>query len=390
MNYRTNFHPSRDLRFTRIVYGGTAGTGAALGQIEQSYNPPPSPYQVRFGEIHGHTELSDGQGGIDAYFRTARDVAKLDFCALTDHDHGGVGRPELWAASWALIQKKVAAYHAPGSFVTLLGYERDSFPFYPNMDIYYRAGTGEMIRGRQDGEITLAELEALAARKDILFVPHQISQIEVGVNWKQVPLPVMPRVAEIYSKWGASEFFGNPRPIRSAARGNYWQDALELGARIGCIAGSDIHSTHPGLPVRTAHGNLRHEQPGIAAVRVKDFTREAIFDAIQARRCYACEGTRMELELRINGAEMGSEIRDGEKVERGIYVSVKAPAPIAKVEIIKNARVEYAYYLDSHPTHTHTSFVMDLEAERATDYYYVRVTQMDGLRCWSSPIWVDR
>lgn len=389
MKNRTNFHPSRDLRFTRNVYGGASADLEEMGEVLQSYNPPPSEYHVRFGEIHGHTELSDGEGSIDAYFRTARDVAKLDFCALTDHDHAGVGNPELWDSSWELIQQKVAEYHDPDAFITILGYERDSFPFYPNMDIYYRSDKGEMIRGEEDGEITLKELEALCKCTEVLFVPHQISQVEVGVNWKQIPLQVMPRVTEIYSKWGASEYLGNPRPIRSVARGNFWQDALELGARVGCIAGSDIHSTHPGLPVRISRSPLRHEQPGIAAVRVKDFTREAIFDAIQARRCYACEGTRIELEFRLNGAEMGSELRDGEAERRGIYVKVKAPAPLEKVEIIKNARVEYAYFLDGAGT-KHRSVVMDLEAERETDYYYVRVTQMNGLRAWSSPIWVDR
>jgi hypothetical protein len=283
----------------------------------------------------------------------------------------------------------VAEYHDPTAFITILGYERDSFPFYPNMDIYYRSDKGEMIRGEQDGEITIGELEALCARSDVLFIPHQISQVEVGVNWKQIPMAVMPRVAEIYSKWGASEYLGNPRPIRSIARGNFWQDALELGARVGCIAGSDIHSTYPGLPIIVENSPLRHEQPGIAAVRVKACTREAIFDALQARRCYACEGARIELELRINGAEMGSEIRDNGTAERGIYVRIKAPEPLEKVEIIKNARVEYVYFLDG-ANNKHTSYVMDLEAERSTDYYYVRVIQMNGLRAWSSPIWVDQ
>ena len=46
------------------------------------------------------------------------------------------------------------------------------------------------------------------------------------------------------------------------------------------------------------------------------------------------------------GAEMGSEIMDDEEVRRGIYVSVKAPDPLEKVEVIKNSRTGFAYYVD--------------------------------------------
>jgi hypothetical protein len=33
--------------------------------------------------------------------------------------------------------------------------------------------------------------------------------------------------------------------------------------------------------------------------------------------------------------------------------------------------------------------VEDLVAERPTDYYYVRVTQVNGRQAWCSPVWVE-
>ena len=141
MGGRDSFHPSRDRRFTRSVYGGTNGKLSVLKEVVANYEPEASPYQVYFGDIHGHSELSDGKGSPDDYFTVARDEAKLDFCALTDHDHGGVRRPELWeAGKWELVQKKVAEYHEPGRFVTLLAYERDC-------DYYYLRTT--MVDGRR-------------------------------------------------------------------------------------------------------------------------------------------------------------------------------------------------------------------------------------------------
>lgn len=36
-----------------------------------------SRYRVVWGDLHGHTRLSDGKGSLDDYFRHARDVANL-------------------------------------------------------------------------------------------------------------------------------------------------------------------------------------------------------------------------------------------------------------------------------------------------------------------------
>lgn len=390
MEGRANFCPSRSTEFTKVVYGGVDADRAELKRQVGKYTPGPTPYKTYFGEIHGHTELSDGRGTPDAYFTAARDLANLDFCALTDHDHGGVCKPELWVEKWDLIQDLVAKYHEPGKFVTILGYERDSFPFYPNACLYYKDGRGEMVRSRQDGEITRDELIALLNRDDIVTIPHQISQVGVGVNFRKLSPELMPTLVEIYSKWGASEFFGNERPIRDCARGNYWQDALECGARVGCVGGSDVHAPYPGIPVDLGKAsNLRRFQPGIAAVLTEELTREAIFEALQKRRCYACEGVRAVIDFRINGAHMGSEIDDNSEVWREIHLCVTSPEPIEQIDIVKNAQDHFRYNVEGHAS-SHTSMVIDLESERETDYYYVRVTHCSGLRAWSSPIWVKK
>jgi hypothetical protein len=389
MEGRRHHHPTRDPAYTRVVYGGVTGSLDQLRVVTARFAPAPAPYNIYFGELHGHTAMSDGYGTPDEYFSAARDKACLDFCAVTDHDHGGVGKEELWHGGWDAVMAAVAAHDQPGRFVTLLGYERDSDPFYPNMCVYYRDATGPMVRGATDGRITAGELAALVAREDVLFIPHQISQIEVGVNWRAVPRALWPRLAEMYSKWGASEFFGNARPIRRHARGCFWQDALELGARIGCVAGSDVHAPFPGLVHHAEHANLHCDQPGIAGVLARDLTRTAIFDALRQRRCYACEGVRAQLDFRVNDAVMGSEIADDAGGARRIAFAVSSPAPLAQIVLVKNARDLFVYGCDDGQTAC-ADVVMDLEAERTTDYYYLRATHADGRRAWSSPIWVTR
>ena len=157
--------------YTDTVYDENFGDAVRLREeIHASarvFDPPAPTLRAFTGEMHGHTNLSDGQPDIDTYFQNIRDIAHLDFAALTDHDHGGVGHPTLWAGSpskWDLIREKVKEYNNPGTFSTLLAYERDSYPFYNNMVIYYRDHDGELIRGVRDGELTEEELRAVIAR----------------------------------------------------------------------------------------------------------------------------------------------------------------------------------------------------------------------------------
>ena len=43
--------------------------------------------RVYFGNLHSHTRYSDGTGTPRQAFIYARDVAKVDFLALTEHNH---------------------------------------------------------------------------------------------------------------------------------------------------------------------------------------------------------------------------------------------------------------------------------------------------------------
>ena len=92
--------PNRSKAFTDIVYRSeTDETKAAiwsnLDSVQRSLDPPAPELVPLVGEMHGHSNLSDGEPDIDTYFSNIRDLAKLDFAVLTDHDHGGVDKPTL-------------------------------------------------------------------------------------------------------------------------------------------------------------------------------------------------------------------------------------------------------------------------------------------------------
>ena len=61
---------------------------------------PSAEHVLLWGDLHGHSSLSDGSGTARDYYRYARDVSALDVAALTDHDAHGLWaldeRPDLW------------------------------------------------------------------------------------------------------------------------------------------------------------------------------------------------------------------------------------------------------------------------------------------------------
>lgn len=380
--------PGRCRRFTDAVYSGVGDAKklyAELDAAQHAFDPPPPAFKLLIGEMHGHTALSDGNPDIDSYFRHLRDEVKVDFAAVSDHDHGGVGRAELWVGSpskWDIIRQKVKEYYIPGKFTTLLAYERDAYPYYNNMIIYYQDHEGEMCRGVHDGEITEEELRALLARDDILVIPHDTYYLSAGADFSTIPTELISPLIEIYSRGDATEYMGNPaNDLDALIEGGWWQDALKKGAHMGCIAGSDDHFCNNGVILKDVP--YPHNFPGLTGVWAKENTVEGIFEALRAKRCYAFMGGRVEIDFRINGHYMGETFTAEAEEDRTIWFRINADAKVKQVTIVKNCRDCCIFKQPS-------MLFFDYRQERAEDCYYLRVELEDGRFAWTSPIWIKQ
>ncbi|MBQ4353530.1 MAG: DUF3604 domain-containing protein [Clostridia bacterium] len=372
--------PGRSAAFTDIVYSGERGSWDKIREDQRNRLPGPPQYSVYFGDLHGHTNLSDGRPEIDDYFIGLRDRAELDFGAVSDHDHGGVGKPELWnAGKWDLIRQKVKEYYEPGKFTTILAYERDSYPYYNNLVVYYRTDDGELLRGVRDGEITREELRRWLAREDLILVPHDTNYLSSGADFLAMEPEDMVPLIQVFGGTCA-EYMGDPTALMMGddCEGGHWQDALRRGARMGCIACSDSHSGKGGLTT----GAFPTGTPGITGVWAEENTREAIFSALKARRCYGFTGGRITVDFRIDGHYMGEEITAAG--DPALYYNVEADAPVETVTIVKNCR-DYIIL-----RRKKEQLVYDYRQEQETDCYYLRVKLADGRLAWTSPIWVSR
>jgi len=153
-----------------------------------------------WGDIHAHTKYSDGMGTPDEALTYARDFAKLDFAAITDHDDIG---PYLSNEEWMDTKKVISKFNVPNKFVTFLGHEYRSD--LADMNIYYPNNDGILMCGKKKEWNEPSKLIPVIAQKGGMIIPH----MHFGADWSGY-IPTIYRVMEIYSQHGSAEYIGCP------------------------------------------------------------------------------------------------------------------------------------------------------------------------------------
>ena len=341
-----------------------------------------------FGEIHGQMYESIGTGDVEEYYQWGRDVERLDFCATANHyggrfDHGAAAKGDyrFMDRLWPGIVEASNRYYEPGKFVTFVSFEWGNR--YGHKNVYYRSDEGPFIYGQST--MSPEELWEQLKDREVLTIPHHPKYC--GVTDWSFRNDRMQRLVEICSAWGISETGGD----------HSVQRALAMGHRLGFIGGTD---THYGQPGHGPHGV--DEGCGLVAVYAKERTREAIFDALYQRRCYATTGARMLLDFRVNGHGMGEEIkcevRSAKCEVRRIEGRAIGTGKIRKVEILRNNEVvhvregagfEVRFEWTDREDLRKLAISPTFDGDVPFLFYYCRVTQEDRHIAWSSPIWLS-
>lgn len=160
--------------------------------------------KLYFGDIHGHSRMSDGTGTPEDYYRYARRVSGLDIAALTDHvDYGTL---PIKGEYWERIKAAANDANEPGRFVTFLGYEWTSWT-YGHRNVYFRDNSGPVFRSIDPESDTPQELWRLLEPFEAMTVAHHVGGGPIHTDWTIPPDP-RERLVEVCSIHGASEYFG--------------------------------------------------------------------------------------------------------------------------------------------------------------------------------------
>ena len=103
--------------------------------------------------------------------------------------------------------------------------------------------------------------------------------------------------------------------------------------------GSDDHKGRPGAapPGSGSFGVYG----GLTCIWAEELTRQGLWRALKARRCYGTTGQRIRLEVTADEWPMGTEFTAGEPPE--IRVQVWGTAPIERVDVFRGLQQVYSY-----------------------------------------------
>lgn len=279
----------------------------------------------RWGDLHIHNYPSvDAMGNVP--YEYAHGVSGLDFGACTEHGAGGL------PAHWAQTRAWAREWNRPGEFVSVLGFETNMRPsFHGHVNVYFRDDVEEPIpcmARTGDSLVSVAELEEhLRGRRALTQVHHTGWGFDMRLQYHEST-----RLIEVYSMHGTSEHYDpassifmdkNRRRAGDAHVGPYYvRDAWALGQRFAAHGSSDNHF---------GQGGVRYDS--ITGAYAGELTRDGILDALERGECYATTGERIILDLRVNGARMGSEIRAAAGSRLEVELRVHGTDGLAEVEL---------------------------------------------------------
>lgn len=361
-----------------------------------------------FGDLHAHSIYGDATNDVDEIYHRYRDAYGYDFACLTEHDYlDGI---TLSQAELNMLWNVARRMSESGRFIAMYGYEWTSPAIAAHAvpgsrvgeghrHVIYPDDSGELVNYGDPNANTGARLLSRLKGRRALVIPHHTSWS--GTDWDAHD-PELQRVVEICSTHGRFEYAGN-LPIgyrRDHIHPDKFVDhALARGYRLGFVGGSDSHglrwhATEPEgrdsfVPPGTRVGWKEDAyRTGMTAILAPELTREALFDALYHRRCYATTGEPIVLDFRINGHLIGSEI--SVQTTPHLEVMVTGSGPLRAVEIIRSGHVFSGVHTIPGENILTMQFALDdsIIIPGESHYYYLRVLQTDGNMAWSSPIWL--
>ena len=343
-------------------------------------------FRIFWADTHCHSNFSaDAEGEIDELVHYARDRAGLDAVSIIDNDY--YPHKAHTEAEWQIKNDLAEHYTHPGEFVFFPGYEltyhrKDSTPSFNHRCVSFPHRRGKLVRRIDPGIETEIDFYEALSGTGAMSYPHHCGYrlVDSRFEWN----------VEVCSSWRVC-----------LEESDFTYGVLEEGHKVGFIGSSDSHRAIPGMG------------GALTGILANELTPESLFDAYRNRRLIATQGFFIEVDFRISGSPVGSEIcLDTTPI---IKIDVQAPRDIEEIRIIRNGST---YWTDS-PMSRSVQFEIEGDEPSDGDYYFLRIkllgdpsfntppekqslapfsregrfphnlARAEGVFAWTSPIWVN-
>ena len=326
---------------------------------------PPTGFGYYWGDLRVHSNESLDSHNTGWHCGPAQDkyinlkhLRQLDFCAISDYDS------HLTDEAWADLRLNNELYNIPDRFATLNAYEwsqgfgvKDKAGHY---NVIFRS-RGDLLRASHNDSDAPQKLATGLTNpmREGMMIAANPSELSSSIDWIKAPDTVL--LTEIFNAKGNFENMDCPH------------HPFEYNRKVN--PRSTVQEGLKNLPLGFVGGG-GHEGLGITCVIADNLSREAIYDGLAQRRCYATTGARIILEYSINGYPMGSVVPPNRLLQ--VQVIVEGTSEITEALLITDIGV---IPLPSKNNKIDTKLNLD-----PCMYAYVRIMQRDGECAWSSPI----
>lgn len=331
-------------------------------------------WNLYFGQLHAHTDISNGAGSVEEAFQYASQVDGLDFFAVTDHsdsfDNADMGAIDAdgadISADWA-AGKQAAASVTNGDFVGLFGFEM-TWPEDKQLGHISTFNTpGWQTRDQADFENVPTALENYY--KELTAVPGSVSQF----NHPDTVHGDFERFDHYSPQYDAAVSLLEVAGEDGVVDCEYYDLALDKGWHVAPTNNQNNHN-----------GQWGDASEARTVVLAKSLTEEALYAAMKDRRVYATQDSDLAIYYELNGTVMGSIIPKSESAAVTVFLSDPTDEAIGNVEVVTDGgAVLVSEYVET------PSQVLELPASGGRSYYYLRITQPDGDVAVTAPVWMD-
>ncbi len=398
-NGKISYTPDKDMADGRVdVQVTVTRTDGKTATLNWYFIIGKAQYQRYFGQLHSHTQYSDGSGTLDTaldYVKNLPESANIQFVAFTDHSNyfdttsaanpeGALYNMDLATAysqqRWKEYKDKIADFNSANTGVIAIG----------GFEMTWSGGPGHINTFNTEGIVsrnnkTLNNKTSDAGMKAYYALLSQSEGID-SISQFNHPGTTFGTFSD-FSYWDGvidSRIYmvevGNGEGQIGA--GGYYPSyeyyimALDKGWHVAPTNNQDNHK-----------GKWGNANDARDVIITDNFSEEGIYEAIRERRMYSTEDKNLELGYTVNGNMMGSTLST---VPEALDIEVSVADPdktdsISKVEIVANSgKVVYTW---DDPTEL-AAGLLTAQLAPSYSYYFVRVTEADGDLAVTAPVWV--
>lgn len=336
-----------------------------LINLKLAAQPSIGGFNVYYGSLHNHSNISDGTGAPDYAYNYAKNTGHLDFFSLSDHSN------QISSAEWAAMKAAADKYYEPGNFTTFYGFEWTE-SVQGHVTVFNSANFVSTTAPTNTFE---GLCNWLNATECIAFLDHPGQYNSTGREFGHFTTAPSDKIVgmELWNKTDRFNlYYYNDGYFSSDGNLSYYDEALTRGWKIGASGSEDNH-------VGT-WGTLTQSR---LAVLASGNNRAEIMNALKARRFFSTYDKNLALSFKIGGSEMGSTITGGS-------YSIQIRASDANNEVITRIQLlRRGVVINTWTPYSANPEIFDNVTCYDKDYYYIRVKQADGDEAISSPIWVS-